>query len=206
VIVPGGFGKRGVEGKILAANWCRTNQKPYLGVCLGLQVAVLEFARNVLGIKNATSTEIDPENEKPLVIDMPEHNTGTMGGTMRLGRRVTTFQPGKSSVLKQLYGGDDEIEERHRHRYEVNPEFVVELEAAGLKFVGKDETGQRMEAMELDGHPYYVGVQFHPEYLSRPLRPSPPYMGLLLAASGQLESYLASDKKLKPRKLSYNEN
>jgi len=206
VIVPGGFGKRGVEGKIMAANWCRMNKKPYLGVCLGLQVAVIEFARNVLMIENATSAEIDAENLKPIIVEMPEHNPGQLGGTMRLGRRVTSFQPGKSSILKQLYGGDDQIEERHRHRYEVNPDLVPELEAAGLIFVGKDETGQRMEAMELDGHPFYVGVQFHPEYLSRPLRASPPYLGLLLASSGQLGTYLASDKKIKSRKLSYNDN
>ncbi|XP_012140951.1 CTP synthase isoform X4 [Megachile rotundata] len=134
VIVPGGFGKRGMQGKMEACKWCRINDKPYLGICLGLQVAVIEFARNVLGIEDANSIEIDPKTDYPLVIDMPEHNPGHMGGTMRLGKRRTLFTD-DNSIIKQLYGNKNYIEERHRHRYEINPKYIEELEEAGLKFV-----------------------------------------------------------------------
>ncbi|KAJ2322900.1 CTP synthase ura7 [Coemansia sp. RSA 2673] len=126
---------------------------------------------------------------------MPEIDRTTMGGTMRLGSRPTKFQDSefaRASKIKKLYGGADEVHERHRHRYEVNPEKVKELETKGLHFVGRDaETGERMEILELADHPYYVAVQYHPEYLTRPLNPSPPFLGLLLAASGQLDAYLA---------------
>lgn len=161
-----------------------------LGICLGLQCAVIEFARNVLGKTNAHTTEIDPDTPHPVVIDMPEHNPGQLGGTMRLGKRQTIFKT-QDSVVKMLYGNENMIEERHRHRYEVNPDFVPEFEEAGMMFVGHDADATRMEIMELKGHPFYVAVQYHPEYLSRPLRPSPPYLGLILAATGKLESFLA---------------
>lgn len=203
VIVPGGFGKRGLEGKIEACRWCRTNNKPFLGICLGLQTAVIEFARNVLGLSNANSTEIDSETENPVVIDMPEHNPGQMGGTMRLGKRTTCFTGG-NCVMKQLYDNKEIVEERHRHRYEVNTKYVPDLEAAGMKFIGHDESAERMEIMELEGHNYYVATQFHPEYLSRPLEPSPPFLGLILASVGKLKSYLAKGRKLSPQ-LSDNE-
>ncbi|KAK0161421.1 hypothetical protein PV327_009892 [Microctonus hyperodae] len=205
VIVPGGFGKRGIEGKIEACKWCRINNKPMLGICLGLQVAVIEFARNVLGHENANSTEIDPNTDHQVVIDMPEHTQGAMGGTMRLGKRYTCFTS-ENSVMKRLYGNVDGIEERHRHRYEVNPEYVSNLEAAGLKFVGRDNDGQRMEIIELEGHSYYVGTQYHPEYLSRPLKPSPPFLGLILASVDKLKSYLARGCRLSPRNLSDNDS
>lgn len=191
VLVPGGFGVRGVEGKILAINYARTAKKPFLGVCLGFQCAVIEFARNVLGRKGATSFEFDNEATDPIVIDMPEHHTGQMGGTMRLGLRESVFQT-HDSVLRKLYGNQDVIQERHRHRYEVNPACVDELEKMGLRFVAKDTTLQRMEVLELAEHPYFVAVQYHPEYISRPLRPSPPYYGLILAATGQLDNHLSS--------------
>ncbi|XP_046384458.1 CTP synthase 1 isoform X2 [Ischnura elegans] len=199
VIVPGGFGKRGSEGKIEACEWCRKTMKPMLGICLGLQAAVIEFSRNVLNLENANSTEIDPETKHPVVVDMPEHNPGNMGGTMRLGKRRTVFQPNSKSTLKVLYGKVDSIQERHRHRYEVNPEYVDKFEAAGLKFVGRDESGDRMEVMELEGHPYYVATQFHPEYLSRPLAPSPPYLGLILASIGKLPAFISRGCRLSPR-------
>ncbi|CAL8100132.1 unnamed protein product [Orchesella dallaii] len=194
ILVPGGFGKRGMEGKILAANWCRLNNKPYLGICLGFQAAVIEYARNVVGLKNANSTEMDSNTENPVVVDMPEHNPGKMGGTMRLGRRATVFKNEGVSILKQLYGNKDSVEERHRHRYEVNPQYINELEATGLIFVGKDDSGQRMEALEIPDKSFFTAVQFHPEYLSRPLRPSPPYVGLLAAASGQLDRFVSEAK------------
>lgn len=126
---------------------------------------------------------------------MPEHHPGNLGGTMRLGKRKTYLEP---SVITQLYK-KDVIEERHRHRYEVNPEYIERLEAAGLRFVGKDETKTRMEVAVVDNHPYYVTVQFHPEYLSRPLSPSPPFLGLILASLGKLKNYLSKGCRLSPR-------
>ncbi|XP_008560929.3 CTP synthase [Microplitis demolitor] len=204
VIVPGGFGKRGIEGKISACKWCRVNGKPMLGICLGLQVAVIEFARNVLAWEGANSTEIDPGTAHQVIIDMPEYNGNEKGGTMRLGKRSTKFKE-CTSVVKALYGNVEAVEERHRHRYEVNPAFVNDFEAAGLKFVGQDDSGQRMEIIELDGHDYYVATQYHPEYLSRPMKPSAPFLGLILASVGKLKSYLARGCRLSPRNLSDND-
>ena len=205
VIVPGGFGKRGMLGKMEACKWCRTQNKPFLGICLGLQVAVIEFARNVLGMKDANSTEIDPNTECPVVIDMPEHHSGQMGGTMRLGKRLTRFTE-DNSIIKQLYGSKDSIEERHRHRYEINPKYIAELEEGGLKFVGHDEDNLRMEIAELVGHNYYIATQFHPEYLSRPLKPAPPFLGLILASVGKLKGYLAKGCRLSPYQVTYDES
>lgn len=185
VLVPGGFGTRGTEGMISAAKWARENGIPYLGVCLGLQIAVIEFARNVMGIKEAHSAELKEDTPEPLVVFMPEIDKATMGGTMRLGLRGTHMQPNTEwSKIRKLYNMDEVIQERHRHRYEINPEYVERIEQAGLPFVGKDETGCRMEIFEIKDHPYYVGVQYHPEYLTRPLEPSPPFLGLVAAASG----------------------
>ncbi|MED5308108.1 MAG: hypothetical protein VYA95_02055, partial [Candidatus Thermoplasmatota archaeon] len=183
VLVPGGFGDRGIEGKVVAAQYSRENNIPYLGICLGLQVATIEFCRNVLGISGANSTEFDENVEYPAVIFMPEISKTHLGGTMRLGSRPTIWQVDDCKI-KRLYGEGNSVDERHRHRYEVNPDIIEQIEAAGLKFVGKDETGQRCEIFELDGHPYYVGVQYHPEFKSRPGKPSPPFLGLLMAASG----------------------
>uniref|UniRef100_A0A4W6DFL9 CTP synthase n=1 Tax=Lates calcarifer TaxID=8187 RepID=A0A4W6DFL9_LATCA len=198
VLVPGGFGVRGTEGKMQAISWARKQNKPFLGVCLGMQLAVCEFARNVLGWEDANSTEFNPESKHPVVIDMPEHNPGQMGGTMRLGKRRTIFKS-NTSVLRKLYGDLEYVEERHRHRFEVNPELKHHFEKKGLQFVGQDEEGERMEVIELEGHGYFVGVQYHPEFTSRPIKPSPPYFGLLLAAAGKLQSYLAKGCRLSPR-------
>ncbi|XP_041893285.1 CTP synthase 2 isoform X2 [Corvus kubaryi] len=197
ILVPGGFGIRGTEGKLQAISWARTKKKPFLGVCLGMQLAVVEFARNCLNWEDANSTEFDPDTKNPVVIDMPEHNPGDMGGTMRLGKRRTVFKT-ENSVLKKLYGDEMFVEERHRHRYEVNPELTHCFEEKGLKFVGHDTEGNRMEIIELENHPYFVGVQFHPEFSSRPMKPSPPYLGLLLAATGTLNAYLQRGCKLSP--------
>jgi CTP synthase len=191
VIVPGGFGQRGWQGKILAAEYCRVNAKPYLGVCLGFQALVVEYCRNVLHWDDANSTEIDEATTHPTVIFMPEIDKTTMGGTMRLGARTTTFThplPGGKTPITQLLYGSKSIVERHRHRYEVNPEYVDEIHASGLALVGRDDN--RMEVAELPTHPYYVGCQFHPEFMSRPLSPSPPFLGLVLAACGKLPEYL----------------
>ncbi|XP_063211947.1 CTP synthase 1 isoform X2 [Chroicocephalus ridibundus] len=198
VLVPGGFGVRGTEGKIQAISWARKQKKPFLGVCLGMQLAVVEFARSVLGWQDANSTEFDPKTAHPVVIDMPEHNPGQMGGTMRLGKRRTLFQT-KNSIMRKLYGDHDFLEERHRHRFEVNPELKKCFEEQGLKFVGQDEEGERMEVVELEEHPFFVGVQYHPEFLSRPIKPSPPYFGLLLASAGRLTHYLQKGCRLSPR-------
>jgi len=183
ILVPGGFGIRGIEGKIAAAHYARTNNVPYLGVCLGLQTATIEFCRNVLGLENANSTEFDENTPTPAVIFMPEISKTHMGGTMRLGTKPTPFLVDDCKI-RRLYGGADHVDERHRHRYEVNPDLIEQIEAAGLIYVGKDETGLRCEIMELNDHPYFVGTQYHPEFKSRPNRPSPPFLGLLKAAVG----------------------
>ena len=184
VLVPGGFGDRGIEGKILAAHYARTEAVPYLGICLGLQVATIEFCRNVLGMTGANSTEFEDNPEHAAVVFMPEISKTHLGGTMRLGSRPTLWQS-DGSKIRALYGHGEAVDERHRHRYEVNPDLIERIEEAGLVFVGKDESGQRCEIFELDGHPYYVGVQFHPEFKSRPGKPSPPFLGLLQAAANR---------------------
>ncbi|CAF3635703.1 unnamed protein product [Adineta steineri] len=189
VLVPGGFGARGIEGKIAAIEWARTQSKPFLGICLGLQCAVIEFARHVLHYKDAHSAEFD-KCEHQVVIEMPEHNPGNMGGTMRLGRRTTHFV-NDESIVKKLYGNKASVDERHRHRYEVNPAYIEECEKAGLKFVGRSDDNERMEILELENHPYFVAVQYHPEYISRPLKPSAPYLGLIWAACGELKNVLS---------------
>ncbi|KAG6469479.1 hypothetical protein ZIOFF_074201 [Zingiber officinale] len=189
ILVPGGFGDRGVQGKILAAKYARENKVPFLGICLGMQIAVIEFARSVMNLKEANSTEFDPNTSTPVVIFMPEGSKTHMGGTMRLGSRRTYFQIADCKSAK-LYGNVSFVDERHRHRYEVNPSFVQEFEKAGLAFVGKDETGQRMEIIELPSHPYFLGVQFHPEFKSRPWKPSAVFAGLVAASCGQLENNL----------------
>ena len=184
VLVPGGFGDRGIEGKILAAHYARTERVPYLGICLGLQIATIEFCRNVLGMTGANSTEFEDNPEHAAVVFMPEISKTHLGGTMRLGSRPTLWQH-EGSTIRSLYGPGESVDERHRHRYEVNPDLIERIEEAGLVFVGKDESGQRCEIFELNDHPYYVGVQFHPEFKSRPGRPSPPFLGLLKAASSR---------------------
>ncbi|XP_027192837.1 uncharacterized protein [Cicer arietinum] len=194
ILVPGGFGDRGVQGKIIAVKYARENRIPFLGICLGMQVAVIEFARSVLGIKDANSTEFDPNTKSPCVIFMPEGSKTHMGGTMRLGSRRTYFQI-KDCKSAKLYGCKSFIDERHRHRYEVNPDLVTRLENSGLSFTGKDETGQRMEIVELHNHPYFIGVQFHPEFKSRPGRPSPVFLGFIAAACGQLDVVLQQSSR-----------
>jgi len=190
--VPGGFGNRGIEGKILAANYCRKSGTPYLGICVGLQTAVIEFARAEMGWEGANSTEFDEATPHPVVVFMPEGSTTVMGGTMRLGSRATIIKDPKS-LTQKLYGGKPVIYERHRHRYEVNKVCVPAFESHGLKFTGQDDRGVRMELCELEGHPYYVACQFHPEFTSRPATPSPLFLGLLLASKGALKERLEAD-------------
>ena len=181
VLVPGGFGIRGIEGMLLAINYARNNNIPYLGICLGMQLAVIEYARNVLGWKEANSTEFNDKTPHPVIIFMPEGSKTHFGGTMRLGSRQTNILTKNCHAFK-LYGASA-IHERHRHRYEVNPDLIKDLEKAGLQFVGKDTTSTRMEIIELKKHPYFFAAQYHPEYKSRPARPSPPFRGFLVAAA-----------------------
>ncbi|CAN8316273.1 unnamed protein product [Cochlearia groenlandica] len=189
VILPGGFGDRGVEGKILAAKYARENNVPFLGICLGMQIAVIEFARSVLGLPDANSKEFKPETIHPCIVFMPEGSKTHMGGTMRLGSRRAYFHV-KESKSARLYGNKEFVDERHRHRYEVNPDMVACLEKAGLSFAAKDETGTRMEIVEVPGHPFFVGVQFHPEYKSGPGKVSPLFLGLIAASCGELDAVM----------------
>ncbi|KAJ4420171.1 CTP synthase ura7 [Gnomoniopsis sp. IMI 355080] len=191
IIVPGGFGVRGTEGMMLASKFARENRTPFLGVCLGFQTAAIQFARDVCNLPTANSEEFNATASDCVVISMPELDKHNMGGTMRLGSRKTVFQPDSEwSKIRGLYDGAQEIEERHRHRYEINPEYIGKLEAAGLHFVGKDETGQRMEIFEIKDHPYFVGTQFHAEYQSKVLNPSSPYLGFIAASAGCLDKIL----------------
>jgi len=182
IVVPGGFGSRGIEGKIAAIKYARESKVPFLGICLGMQASVMEYCRNVLNRPNAHSCEFkeDLEEDEQVVIFMPEGDRERMGGTMRLGIRESILE--KDSLAYSMYK-EEKIMERHRHRYEINPNLVPELEEAGLKFVGRntDLSGERMEIIELDAeeHPYFVASQFHPEFTSRPEKPSPLFLGLL---------------------------
>ena len=185
ILIPGGFGNRGVEGKLAAIRLAREKGIPFLGICLGMQVAVIEYAKSVCGVAEATSAEFDSQAEHPVIVYMPEIDREHMGGTMRLGARTTLLQP--HTLAAQLYDHSPSISERHRHRYEVNPDYTAQLTEAGLVFSGKDETGQRMECIELphSAHPFFFGCQYHPEFQSRPFRPSPPFLGFVAASAGQ---------------------
>jgi len=175
VVVPGGFGSRGTEGKVEAIRHARENDVPFLGLCLGFQMAVIEHARNVVGLDGADSTEIEPDTPHPVIDLLPEqYETEEMGGTMRLGTHETQIEEG---TLAAAVYDDTSCTERHRHRYEVNPEYIPQLEADGLTFSGYADN--RMEIVEREDHPYFLGTQFHPEFRSRPDRASPPFVGLL---------------------------
>ena len=190
VIVPGGFGSRGVEGKISCVKHARQSGLPYLGICLGFQVAVIEFARNVLGLHDATSTEFDPRTPHPLISELPEQKKiEGLGGSMRLGGQDVLLKEG--SLASFLYGNRASVRERFRHRYEVEPAYIARLEAAGMMFSGRHPKHPIMQILELPqlpvqtataGHPFFVAGQFHPELTGRPLRPQPLFMGLLAAA------------------------
>jgi CTP synthase len=181
IIVPGGFGARGTEGKIEAIRYAREQDVPFLGLCLGFQLAVVEFARHVLDLGGAHSAELDAETPHPVIDLLPEQqDLEDLGGTMRLGAHDTEIEP--DTLAHSLYESTA-CTERHRHRYEVNPEYIPDLEDAGMVFSG--ESGNRMEILELPDHSYFLGTQFHPEFRSRPTRASPPFVGLLEAVRGQ---------------------
>jgi len=186
ILVPGGFGIRGIEGKIRAAEYARERQIPYLGICLGLQVATIEYARHVAGLEGANSTEFDPYTPHPVIDIMPEQlEVEGMGGTMRLGDWPMKIEPG--TLLERVYDGAELVYERHRHRYEVNPAYVGILTDAGLVISGVTPgmegrgTGL-VEAVELPDHPFFLALQSHPEFKSRPMRPSPPFAAFVAAA------------------------
>jgi CTP synthase len=183
VVVPGGFGARGTEGKVAAARWARENRIPYLGLCYGLHMAVIDVARNVLGLSGANSTEIDPNTPYPVIDLMPDQKGVDMGGTMRLGLWPCCIQPGTKTAAAYAV---PEVSERHRHRFEVNNSFRGRLAAAGLIVSGASPDGQLAEIMELEGHPFFVGVQFHPEFRSRPTNPHPLFRDFIAAAKETL--------------------
>lgn len=189
ILVPGGFGERGIEGKIQAASYARTRKLPYLGLCLGMQIAVVEFARNAAGMERAHSTEFDPQTPFPVIDLMPDqHNVTQKGGTMRLGKFPCQLKPG--TLAAQVYGKtakteehDLRISERHRHRYEVNNSFRDRLAKAGMIFSGISPDERLVEIIELKDHPYFIACQFHPELKSRPDQPHPLFLGFVECAS-----------------------
>jgi len=188
IIVPGGFGKRGVEGKIAVVEFARKNKIPYFGLCYGMQMMVIEYARNVLGLKDANTREVNPSS-KNIVIDVMESQKENLekhhyGGSMRLGGYEAVLKDG--SIAKEAYGSK-KITERHRHRYEVNPLFIKEIEAKGLIFSGSSPDGNLMEIAELPktDHPFFLGTQFHPEFLAHPLNPHPLFTAFIKACIGK---------------------
>jgi len=183
IIVPGGFGARGAEGKISCIRYARENKIPYLGICYGFQLAVVEFARNVCGLTDANSTELDPDCKHPVIDILPEQKQiEGLGGNMRLGGRDIQIKP--HTLAWRLFNGASEVRMRFRHRYEVDPRYIEQLEAGGLVFSGRAPDYPIMQIFELpqDVHPYFVGTQAHPELISRPLRPEPLFLGLVAAA------------------------
>ena len=183
IVVPGGFGSRGIEGKIQTIKYARENNVPFLGICLGMQMAVVEYARDVLGLKDANSSELDENTQNPVIHIMEDQkNINKKGGTMRLGAYPCILQEG--SLAKKLYG-KNEISERHRHRYEYNNAYRERLEKAGLKVSGTSPDGNLVEIVELENHPYFIAGQFHPELKSRPNRPAPLFVGLIKACLEQ---------------------
>jgi CTP synthase len=185
IIVPGGFGETGIEGKILAAKYARENKIPYFGLCYGMHMLVIEYARNILRLDGAHTVEINPETQFPVVDVMPDQKMliaeGKYGGTMRLGSYTAMLNEG--TIARDAYGAA-EVTERHRHRYEINPEYVPQLIEAGLLFSGTSPDGVLMEIAELprDQHPFYLGCQFHPELKARPLSPHPLFTAFMKTA------------------------
>ena len=180
ILVPGGFGERGTEGKILAAQYARENNVPYFGLCLGMQIATIEFARNVLNLEGAHSVEFDADTPHPVIALLDEQqNVTDKGGTMRLGSQPCKLTP--DSLAAKLYGSE-EIHERHRHRYEFNNAYREQFESAGLVFSGQSPDGGLVEIVEVPDHSFYLASQFHPEFKSKPNEPHPLFQGFIAAA------------------------
>jgi CTP synthase len=181
ILVPGGFGRRGIAGMIKAVKYARKTKTPYLGICLGMQVACIEFTRNVCGLAEADSTEFNPETPHPVIFKLRDLiDVEDFGGTMRLG--AWTCKLNKGSLAYEIYGRCEEISERHRHRYEFNPEYKKLLEEKGLKFSGMSPDEKFVEIIEIPDHPFFIGCQFHPEYKSKPLAPHPIFVAFVKAA------------------------
>ncbi len=184
ILVPGGFGQRGIEGKIKAIKFAREKKIPYFGICLGMQLASIEFARNVLGLKKANSTEFDPKTPYPIITILPEkEGIKRYGGTLRKGAYPAVLKPGTKTY--EIYGKTDIIYERHRHRYEFNPDYRSIFEENGMIVSGESPDGYLVEIIELKGHPFFIGVQFHPEFKSRPMRPHPVFHHFVKAAKNR---------------------
>ena len=181
ILVAPGFGERGIPGKIAAVRYARENGIPFFGICLGMQMAVVEFARDVLGYADAASTEMDPVTAHPVIDLMEEQKTTTIkGGTMRLGAYACKLVPG--TLASRIYGGKDVIYERHRHRYEFNDTYRAEMEKAGMKISGVNPNTGLVEIIEIPGHPFFIGTQFHPEFKSTPEQPQPIFTAFIKAA------------------------
>jgi CTP synthase len=198
ILVPGGFGHRGIEGKVLAARYAREHRVPYLGLCLGLQCAVIEFARAVTGSDDVNSTEFDMFTAHPVIDFMPDQrDLEEKGGTMRLGLYPARLAPG--SKAHAVYG-DEVVYERHRHRFEVNNRYRALLEGAGMILSGQSPDGRLVEIVELRDHPWFVASQFHPEFKSRPERPHPLFDGFIATAvalrDGREPSFRARDVEI----------
>jgi CTP synthase len=184
ILVPGGFGERGIEGKIRAAQYARENKIPYLGLCLGMQIATIEFARNVLKLAKAHSTEFDPNTPHPVIAMLDEQKRVTKkGGTMRLGAQPCQLALGTKAA--ELYGSFV-VNERHRHRYEFNNAYREKFEKAGFVFSGLSPDGKLVEIIELKNHPFFIASQFHPEFLSKPHQPHPLFKGFIAAARASI--------------------
>ncbi|MBO4376289.1 MAG: CTP synthase, partial [Lachnospiraceae bacterium] len=180
ILVPGGFGTRGIEGKISAIRYARENKIPFLGLCLGMQLSIVEFARDVLGLKDASSIEIDPDTKNPVINLLPDQEGVTdIGGTLRLGAYPCVLS--EESIAYSLYGKKD-ISERHRHRYEVNNDYRDDLRKAGMRLCGQSPDGRIVEMIELTDHPFFLATQAHPEFKSRPDEPHPLFFGFIKAA------------------------
>ena len=199
ILIPGGFGKRGSEGKIKAIQYARENKIPFLGICLGLQMAVVEYARHMVGLKNAQSTEFEPETPHP-VIDLMEHqkDVATKGATMRLGAYPCHLKEG--TLAFSIYG-KGQISERHRHRWEVNNSYREQLEDGGLVLSGLSPDGHLVEIVEVNDHPWFIGVQFHPEFMSKPLKPHPLFVGFIGAALETKKKVVQETSKLNTSKV-----
>ena len=195
VVLPQGFGSRGIEGKIAAANFARERGIPFLGLCYGFQLATVSFARHVLGLKGANTTEVNPDTVDPVIDLLPEQREVTdLGGTMRLGGHDIHLK--KPSRAFEIYG-KEKIRQRHRHRFELNQKYLSKLEGAGMKYTAFSDNGRRAEILELEGHPFYLGTQYHPEYVSRPEMPEPIYVAFVAACAERAEKSSRSPQKLR---------
>jgi CTP synthase len=193
ILIPGGFGQRGVEGKILAARYAREKKLPYFGICLGMQIAMIEFARNVCGLDGANSREFNDQTPHAVIDLLATQKTITsMGGTMRLGAYTCRLTAGTKTA--ELYGVE-QISERHRHRYEVNNKYRDLFKEHGLEFAGLSLDSRLVEMIELPEHPFYIGCQFHPEFKSRPLEPHPLFRGFIAAVKAHAGQHAPVEAK-----------